>query len=50
MIEKSKFLSVTQQQAKRMTNEHFYHWGALLGMIKLIEQGYVLLTEKSINH
>lgn len=30
-------------------SEYFYHWGALLGMINLIEFGYVPPTETSIN-
>ncbi len=30
-------------------SEHFYHWGALLGMINMIEEGFVPPTEKAIS-
>jgi len=30
-------------------SEHFYHWGALLGMINMIEEGFVPPTESKLN-
>jgi hypothetical protein len=29
-------------------SEHFYHWGALLGMINMIEEGFVTAPELDI--
>ncbi len=35
--------------APEARSEHFYHWGALLGMINMIEEGFVAPPESEIN-
>ncbi len=35
--------------APEARSDHFYHWGALLGMINMIEEGYVPPTESPLN-
>jgi hypothetical protein len=64
LADKSRDLLLKQWKEKRLVranydaetggdpgfrSEYFYHWGALLGMINMIEYGDVPPTEQSIN-